>query len=221
MAAFLMLFSGVTACGNNEPIALPDVEGQPLDEAYILLKGGGFEEVSHVDAIEDRAVFSRGNWVVLEQKPDGGVFLDQDTEILLRVAKPEDPGLRREHLPDNSPLLAQVIEREEKEAQQQREQAAEELQAVQDFVDDIDPAARGAQEMFSDLGDLRNRVEAAGGVTYAANDRLSDMELPTTVYEAAFSEPLASSQVTQLNYRTPCSSSVARWRPCRVRGGPQ
>lgn len=191
IAASLMFLSVVSAC-SSDPLALPDVEGQPLDEAYNILQDAGFEQISHADAIRDRAVWSRGNWTVLEQEPGGGAYLDEDTEILLQVAKMDDSGLTRDHLPEDSPLLAQIIEREEQEAQQQREQAAEQRQAVQEFVDDIDPPARVAQEMFSDLGDLRNRVEAVGGLTFADGARLRDMELPTTVYEAAFEEPPSS-----------------------------
>lgn len=187
-----MILSAASACGSNDPLPLPDVVGQQLDEAYSILEDGGFEEVRHTDSIEGRSVFSRSNWVVLDQEPSGGDYLDKDTEILLQVAKPEDSGLRSDQLPDDSPLLAQVVEREEREARQQQEKAAEQQQEVQEFVEKIDPSARVAQVMFSDLGDLRDEIEASGGLTYANDAQLSGMELPIKALGAAFAEPPAS-----------------------------
>jgi hypothetical protein len=172
--AALVLSLLLAGCG-SDPIALPAVAGLRLDDAHNALRDQGFEEFSDVDAIEDRQPLLDSNWVVVEQIPAAGERIDADQLVTLRIAKPEDEGIR-EMLPADSPVLAEIrtkdaerdaaAEEDRREQQEQdRNDAAERARAAQAYAEQIDPAARLAVAAILELRNFRDAV-ASGNEPY-------------------------------------------------------
>ena len=100
----------LVACG-SDPVEVPKVAGIRLDDAHNVLKDAGFKEFEDIDAISDRQPLMDANWVVVGQVPPAGDRMDQKDTVTLKIAKPEDEGIR-EILPEDSPVLAEIRERD-------------------------------------------------------------------------------------------------------------
>ena len=150
----LVLSFALVACG-SDPVEVPKVAGIRLDDAHNVLKDAGFKEFEDIDAISDRQPLMDSNWVVVEQIPPAGDRMDQDDTVTLKIAKPEDDGIR-EILPEDSPVLAEIRERDAdaerrnaesaaKAAEKERKDAAQRLADSKSYVGKVDPATRLAK----------------------------------------------------------------------------
>ncbi len=191
---------GVTvACSSPTVAPVPRVAGLRLDDAHNALKGAGFKEFNDVDAVGKRSALVDSNWAVVSQIPASGESVDVKMRIELNVAKPEDKGIR-DLLPKDSPVLAQILEKDRQRdlqtafdaADQQRKadqaSAASKTAAV-NYVNTIDPGVRIGQSQLRKVATLRDQV-ANGAV--AGNALTLNVDLGTTAigqYEQLLSIP--------------------------------
>lgn len=145
----------------SDPVEVPKVAGIRLDDAHNVLKDAGFKEFEDIDAISDRRPLVDANWVVVEQIPPPGDRMDQKDSVTLKIAKPEDEGIR-EILPQDSPVLAKIRERdaaaerrkaedERKAAEKERKDAGQRLADSKSYVGNVDPATRLAKAAIDEL----------------------------------------------------------------------
>lgn len=177
----------VVSAGCSTPtFSVPRVDGLRLDDAHNKLKDAGFEEFTDVDAISDRSPLVDANWVVVSQSPTPDQSVEKDMTIGLRIAKPEDEGIR-EMLPADSPVLAEILaadrERDRQAAEDAREleqqrqaDAAAAVAAAKDYAEALDPGLRLGQSSLAEIVNLQNN---------AASGSLSGVELDLTI-DAAF-----------------------------------
>lgn len=144
----------LVACG-SDPVEVPKVAGIRLDDAHNVLKDAGFKEFEDIDAISDRQPLMDANWVVVEQVPPAGDRMDQKDTVTLKIAKPEDERIR-EILPADSPVLAEIRERDadterrnaesaRRAADKERKDAEQRLTDAKTYVGKVDPATRLAK----------------------------------------------------------------------------
>ncbi|MBY6676540.1 PASTA domain-containing protein [Rhodococcus sp. BP-332] len=175
-AAAISLSLLLAACG-SDPVEVPRVAGLRLDDAHNALRDGGFENVEDVDALNDREPLMDSNWAVVQQTPSAGEQFDPEDVVTLRIAKPEDEGIR-EMLPADSPVLAEIREadaqrdalaeadRREQEAKD-RADAIEQTRETKSYTEKIDPAARLAQAAIIELRSFRDAL-SSGSESYAS-----------------------------------------------------
>jgi len=69
IAAVVLLLGGLTACGSDEPTAMPDVVGLTLDTALSDIERSGFGDDVEIVGGGLFGVVDEGNWVVCDQSP--------------------------------------------------------------------------------------------------------------------------------------------------------
>ncbi|MFI5436759.1 PASTA domain-containing protein [Rhodococcus baikonurensis] len=154
LLAGLAFSFALVGCG-SDPVEVPKVAGIRLDDAHNVLKDAGFQEFEDIDAISDRQPLIDANWVVVEQAPPAGDRMDQKDTVILKIAKPEDEGIR-EILPEDSPVLAEIRERDadterrnaesaRRAAEKERKDAEQRLADAKIYVGKVDPATRLAK----------------------------------------------------------------------------
>jgi hypothetical protein len=168
------------ACG-DDPVTVPNVTGYRLDDAHNRLKDAGFEKFDDVDAISGRTPMMDSNWVVLVQSPGGDAQADTDGTVRLEIAKPEDDGVR-DRIPPDSPVAAEIRSMDERDEEKRRQDTIEQAEDAQNFVDDIDPVARGAQNVIAEFGNLRAVVVESGSVGPMALDTLMSLKHSLETY---------------------------------------
>lgn len=73
-----------------ETVSVPDVSGQPGDEARDSLQDEGFD----VELVSDGgAVVNAANWEVESTSPAAGEDAEEGSEVTVNVVRPEDPGV--------------------------------------------------------------------------------------------------------------------------------
>ncbi|MFW3169180.1 PASTA domain-containing protein [Geodermatophilus sp. CPCC 206100] len=171
LAAVLVLATG---CG-ADPLDLPDLVGQPLDEAHRELEAMGFEEFEDLDAFEDRAVFMDANWVVVATSPAPGEPVTPGDVVTFEVGK-RDEQRAIDEIPAGSPVAQEYAAAQARVAEEQAadaaRQAAEEVEArqasmelVTGYVNELDPLIRLGNSVVAELDATATgiRTQAYGG----------------------------------------------------------
>lgn len=83
----LMAF-GLSACGESEPIEVPDVVGMTGYDARDELQGQDFK--TEMNALDGSAVFNTGNWEVESTDPGSGELVEPKSEITVNLVRPEE-----------------------------------------------------------------------------------------------------------------------------------
>lgn len=123
LAVGLFSVLATSACGEAETTPkVPAVAGLQLDDAHNVLKEAGYKKFDDVDALADRTPMWDANWAVVKQIPEGGLPLRYDDVVRLEVMKKDDTEIRA-LLTDDSPVLAQILQRDaDREKRQQEEE---------------------------------------------------------------------------------------------------
>lgn len=166
----------LAGCSEPEMVSVPTVEGVSLDDAYEVLKDAGFN-VTHDDYFEDRAVFNRSNWVVIEQLPAADESASKGSDVQLNVAKIDDEGTAA-LLPEDSPVMADAQAAaedraaEEARVKDQQVSAAQQAEtAYQDYIEGIDPTMLRVTQSIGSVNEFADFVRV--GIEDSSDFRLA------------------------------------------------
>jgi len=187
----------LVGCG-SDPVSVPKVAGLRLDNAHNVVKDAGFKKFDDVDGIASRTAMMDSNWVVLSQTPGADQRAKTSVSVKLEIAKPGDPGVR-ERLPADSPVLADLQNKDAAadqqgadEAKRQENDAKKKAEAqatkAQSFVDKVDPLARLAKNALTDLNALAQDIAGTGAVSTRSSARLQDIKLSLGVYKTSLDD---------------------------------
>jgi hypothetical protein len=201
LAGVLVLATG---CG-ADPVDLPDLVGQPLDEAHRELEAMGFEEFEDVDAFDDRSIFMDANWVVVATSPAAGEPVTPDDVVTFEVGK-RDERRAIDGIPADSPVAqeyaaeqARVAEQEAAEAARRAAEEAEERQAsielVTGYVNELDPLIRLGNSVVVNLDETAEGIRSqAYGATQSIVVMSAIQAVDTFQAQLADREPPAGSR---------------------------
>lgn len=94
--AALFVIGGIGSLfeGEPEPAEVPDVVGMPGNEARDIIQGEDFK--TEMNALDGSAVFNTGNWEVESTDPTAGELVDQNSQVIVNLIRPEDEAQEQE-----------------------------------------------------------------------------------------------------------------------------
>jgi hypothetical protein len=122
----------LAGCDSSEPVAVPDLVGMALPEAREAAEENRFE-LDEIDGSgRDRAIFSPGNWTVIEQTPAAGSMADRRSSVTVQLINVRD------------------VE-DEPEADEPEAEEPEQEEAEPDEVDEPEPTETRSTSLEADI----------------------------------------------------------------------